>query len=55
VSWVDLFDDLLFSGQVGIVRVSMEDTLWGSLWTSFSAGEVWIKLFWSQGSWVVFP
>jgi hypothetical protein len=50
VSRADLFDDLLFSGQVGVVGVSVEDTSWGSFWTSFSVGEVRMGSFWSQGS-----
>jgi hypothetical protein len=47
VSWVDLFGDLSFSVEVGIVGVSVEDTLWGSFSTSFSVGEVWMRSSWS--------
>jgi hypothetical protein len=50
VSRADLFDDLSFSGEAGVVGVSVEDTAWGSFWTPFSVGEVWMGSFWSQGS-----
>jgi hypothetical protein len=47
VSWADLFDDLSFSGKVGVVGVSVEDTLWGSFWTSFLVGDIQMGSFWS--------
>jgi hypothetical protein len=35
VSWADLFGDLSFSIEVGMVGVSVEDNSWGSFWTYF--------------------